>query len=82
MSISTKNTPFDPFQHIDEKSVGKLIETAILGGRATNPAIKLGICGEHEATPISTFLLQNGTDIRILFAFQGSHSVWQQRRQP
>ncbi|MDD2537794.1 MAG: pyruvate, phosphate dikinase [Bacteroidales bacterium] len=51
--IHKKILPFDPFQHIDEKSVGKLIETAILGGRATNPAIKLGICGEHGGDPQS-----------------------------
>jgi len=51
--IHKKILPFDPFQHIDEKSVGKLIETAITGGRATNPKIKLGICGEHGGDPQS-----------------------------
>ncbi len=51
--IQKKILPFDPFQHIDEKSVGKLIEIAINGGRATNSKIKLGICGEHGGDPQS-----------------------------
>jgi pyruvate,orthophosphate dikinase len=51
--IQKKILPFDPFQHIDEKSVGILIETAIKGGRETNPGIKLGICGEHGGDPQS-----------------------------
>ncbi len=51
--IKKKILPFDPFQHIDEESVGKLIERGIQGGRSTNPDIKIGICGEHGGDPES-----------------------------
>tara|TARA_Y100000588_G_scaffold12523_1_gene13601 strand:- start:1799 stop:4480 length:2682 start_codon:yes stop_codon:yes gene_type:complete len=37
----------DPFQHIDEEGVGKLISIAIKDARKINPNIKIGICGEH-----------------------------------
>lgn len=43
----------DPFARIDQKGVGKLIQMAVKGGRATNPKIKLGICGEHGGDPSS-----------------------------
>ncbi len=37
----------DPFQTLDQHGVGRMIEIACDGGRATKPEIKLGICGEH-----------------------------------
>jgi pyruvate,orthophosphate dikinase len=37
----------DPFQTLDQHGVGRMIEIACEGGRATKPDIKLGICGEH-----------------------------------
>ncbi len=37
----------DPFQTLDQKGVGMLIEWAIKGGRKTRPKLKIGICGEH-----------------------------------
>ncbi len=43
----------DPFQAIDRKGVGKLMELAIEGGRSTNPKVELGICGEHGGEPSS-----------------------------
>lgn len=43
----------DPFQTLDQDSVGKLIEIGIKGGRATNPNLKVGICGEHGGDPDS-----------------------------
>ena len=39
--------PADPFQTIDQEGVGELIEMGITRGRATNPKLKIGICGEH-----------------------------------
>jgi pyruvate,orthophosphate dikinase len=44
----------DPFQVLDQKGVGKLIEIAVAQGRKTNPNLKIGICGEHggEASSI------------------------------
>lgn len=43
----------DPFARLDQKGVGKLIETAVKLGRQTRPNIKLGICGEHGGDPSS-----------------------------
>lgn len=43
----------DPFARLDQKGVGKLIETAVKLGRQTRPDIKLGICGEHGGDPSS-----------------------------
>lgn len=43
----------DPFVSIDVEGVGQLIEIAAERGRATRPAIKLGICGEHGGDPAS-----------------------------
>jgi pyruvate,orthophosphate dikinase len=41
----------DPFKSIDEEGVGELIRFAIDEGRAVNPEIKIGICGEHGGDP-------------------------------
>jgi pyruvate,orthophosphate dikinase len=43
----------DPFVSLDVEGVGQLIELAAQRGRATRPAIKLGICGEHGGDPAS-----------------------------
>ena len=45
--------PFDPFESIDEKSVGALMDTAIKRGRKNNPTLSLGVCGEHGGDPKS-----------------------------
>lgn len=45
--------PQNPFQVLDWEGVGKLIEIAIEKGRAVNPKIKLGVCGEHGGDPSS-----------------------------
>jgi len=43
----------DPFAHLDQKGVGKLIQMATKLGRSVRPDIKLGICGEHGGDPAS-----------------------------
>ena len=43
----------DPFAHLDQVGVGKLIKMAVADGRATRPNIHLGICGEHGGDPSS-----------------------------
>lgn len=43
----------DPFAHVDEKGVGKLMKMATELGQKTRPEIKLGICGEHGGDPKS-----------------------------
>ncbi len=43
----------DPFESLDQTGVGLLMELAIKKGRATNPKLELGICGEHGGEPRS-----------------------------
>ena len=43
----------DPFAHVDEKGVGKLVDMAVKLGKSTRPNIKLGVCGEHGGDPQS-----------------------------
>ena len=43
----------DPFAHLDQRGVGKLVKMATELGRSTRPNIKLGICGEHGGDPAS-----------------------------
>jgi pyruvate,orthophosphate dikinase len=45
--------PKDPFVSIDVDGVGALVKIAAAKGRATKPALKLGICGEHGGDPAS-----------------------------
>jgi pyruvate,orthophosphate dikinase len=45
--------PADPFVTLDQEGVGELVKIAAERGRATRPAIKLGICGEHGGDPAS-----------------------------
>ncbi len=43
----------DPFQSIDVKGVGKLMEMGVELGRKVKPDLKIGICGEHGGEPSS-----------------------------
>ena len=53
----------DPFVTLDQKGVGELISIAIQRGRAANPRLKVGICGEHAGDPASlAFLATLGID--------------------
>ena len=53
----------DPFAHLDQKGVGKLVEMAVKLGRQTRPDIHLGICGEHGGDPTSVeFCHRTGLD--------------------
>ncbi len=45
--------PEDPFASLDTTGVGRLVEMAATEGRAGNPSLKLGICGEHGGDPAS-----------------------------
>ncbi|MDR0696086.1 MAG: pyruvate, phosphate dikinase [Christensenellaceae bacterium] len=42
---------FDPFVRLDQVGVGSLIKLAVERGKAANPNLKLGICGEHGGDP-------------------------------
>ncbi|NTV96000.1 MAG: pyruvate, phosphate dikinase [Thiobacillus sp.] len=43
----------NPFEVLDVKGVGRLMELAINWGRTTRPGMKIGICGEHGGHPQS-----------------------------
>jgi pyruvate, orthophosphate dikinase len=43
----------DPFQVLDQKGVGRLVEIGTDLGRQTKPDLKVGICGEHGGEPSS-----------------------------
>ncbi len=49
----------DPFAKLDQTGVGKLVDMAAKMGRATNPDIHLGICGEHGGDPSSVEFCHN-----------------------
>ncbi|GIG26970.1 pyruvate, phosphate dikinase [Cellulomonas denverensis] len=42
-----------PFETIDAKGVGRLVQIAVEEGRATRPDITVGVCGEHGGDPES-----------------------------
>ena len=50
---------YDPFQVLDQKGVGRLVEIAVKLGRKTRKNIKLGICGEHGGDPKSVMFCHN-----------------------
>ena len=43
----------NPFEVLDERGVGKLMELAVGWGREARPDMKVGICGEHGGHPAS-----------------------------
>jgi pyruvate,orthophosphate dikinase len=52
-----------PFETLDRDGVGRLVRIAVEEGRATNPALKIGVCGEHGGDPDSIhFFHDTGLD--------------------
>ncbi|WP_078119180.1 pyruvate, phosphate dikinase [Thiosocius teredinicola] len=43
----------NPFEVLDTKGVGKLMELAVQWGRSVKPELSVGICGEHGGHPSS-----------------------------
>ncbi|OGA16441.1 MAG: pyruvate, phosphate dikinase [Betaproteobacteria bacterium RIFCSPLOWO2_02_FULL_63_19] len=43
----------NPFEVLDIKGVGQLMQMAVEDGRRTRPDLKIGICGEHGGDPVS-----------------------------
>ncbi|MFR0354674.1 pyruvate, phosphate dikinase [Streptomyces sediminimaris] len=42
-----------PFETIDQEGVGRLVELGVQAGRAVNPGLETGVCGEHGGDPES-----------------------------
>ncbi len=49
--------PADPFKTIDRDGVGELVRLGIERGKAGNPELEIGVCGEHGGDPASIELL-------------------------
>jgi pyruvate,orthophosphate dikinase len=45
--------PENPFQTIDRRGVGRLMEMAVEKGRSARPDLHIGVCGEHGGDPAS-----------------------------
>ena len=45
--------PVSPFESLDVEGVGALVRTATEAGRAVNPTLHVGVCGEHGGDPRS-----------------------------
>ncbi len=51
--VEQKILPYNPFDTLDFKGVGQLIEISMQKGKAVNPNLIGGICGEHGGDPDS-----------------------------
>ena len=51
--LEKKILDVDPFQVLDQKGVGQLIQMGVEKGRKTRKNLKCGICGEHGGEPSS-----------------------------
>ena len=45
--------PVNPFQSLDQVGVGRLVDMCVKEGKAANPDLEIGICGEHGGDPDS-----------------------------
>jgi pyruvate,orthophosphate dikinase len=53
----------NPFQSLDQTGVGRLVEMCVAEGKAVNPDLEIGICGEHGGDPASIdFCYRAGLD--------------------
>ncbi len=52
-----------PFESLDREGIGRLVRIAVEEGRASNPDLHLGVCGEHGGDPDSVhFFHEVGLD--------------------
>jgi pyruvate,orthophosphate dikinase len=55
--------PCSPFETIDREGVGAFVRMAVAKGRAANPNLHIGVCGEHGGDPESIeFFAEAGLD--------------------
>jgi pyruvate,orthophosphate dikinase len=53
MYVERRLVPSNPFETIDRRGVGRLMQIAAWEGREANDSMHLGICGEHGGDPDS-----------------------------
>ena len=51
--VEQKILPSNPFETLDTKGVGQLVEMSMTKGKAVNPSLVGGVCGEHGGDPDS-----------------------------
>ncbi|MBI5877106.1 MAG: pyruvate, phosphate dikinase [Chloroflexi bacterium] len=51
--VEDKILPVNPFQTLDREGVGQIMSICVEKGRAVNPKLEIGICGEHGGDPSS-----------------------------
>ena len=51
--VEQKILPANPFETLDQKGVGQLVEMSMTKGKAVNPSLVGGVCGEHGGDPDS-----------------------------
>ena len=51
--VEQKILPSNPFETLDQKGVGQLIEMSMEKGKSVNPSLVGGVCGEHGGDPDS-----------------------------
>jgi len=51
--ILFKVLPANPFETLDQKGVGRLVEICVEEGKEAKPDLEIGICGEHGGDPDS-----------------------------
>ncbi len=51
--VKNEILPTDPFEALDQKGVGQLVEMGTKKGRSVRKDLKVGICGEHGGEPSS-----------------------------
>jgi pyruvate,orthophosphate dikinase len=56
--VEEKILPVNPFETLDARGVGRLMQAAVLEGRQTRPDLEIGICGEHGGDPQSIALCE------------------------
>jgi len=50
---------YNPFETLDIKGVGRLMETALFWARRSKPGIEVGVCGEQAGEPNSVYYLHD-----------------------
>ncbi|MFB9682378.1 pyruvate, phosphate dikinase [Streptosporangium vulgare] len=48
-----------PFETIDRRGIGRLVELAVEEGRSARPGLRIGVCGEHGGDPASVWFFHD-----------------------